>query len=145
VGGTEDHDMWIRIAARFPFIALDQVFYRFRLVLTSLSHQPQKQQASTRRVLQKAKANPHIVQPFWGWREPKAIYLYQSAMTYSIAEHHSKAFFLASCSIFCSPRLSSGHAPPFPLLARTRFIWSHLNLIIRNYPRPSSISFPRMM
>jgi glycosyltransferase involved in cell wall biosynthesis len=141
VGGAEDRDMWIRIAARFHFIALDQVFYRFRLVLTSLSHQPQKQQAATRRVLQKAKANPHIVQPFWVWRESKAIYLYQSAMTYSMAEHHSKAFFLAICSIFYWPWLSAGRTPPFPLLARMRFILSHLILIIRKYGRTSALSF----
>lgn len=130
VGGAEDRDMWIRIAARYHFILLDQVFYRFRLVATSLSHQPHKQEIVTKRVLEKARNNPEIVQPFWVWRESAAVQLYQSAMNYSMAGQYGKALGLALQSVWLWPWLSGDHRPAWPPLARLRFLLRHLQFLL---------------
>ncbi len=136
VGGAEDRDMWIRVAARHRFILLDQVFYRFRLVANSLSHQPERQGVVSKRVLAKARRNPDVSLPAWIWRESDAVQLYQSAMNYSMAGQHGRALKQALHSFFTWPWLGGDYRPALPALARLRFIIRHLQFLLLPRKKP---------
>ncbi len=129
-GGAEDRDMWIRIASRHRILLIDTYLYKYRLHMTSLSHNPDRQHRVTRFVLAKAKTNPEIALPWWVWRESCAVQEYQSAMNYSMAGRYSRALCHVILSIYNWPMLGTHYEPSFPFLARGRFLLRHLQFLI---------------
>ena len=82
LAASEDRDMWIRVAARHAVYRLNRVVLWNRCHGVQMSRHAERQTASVRRVLAKARANPDLRGRIScaTWRQADAVCAYQEAL-----------------------------------------------------------------
>ena len=125
--GSEDRDMWIRIAAGHRIFMLGQRLVRKRQHTVNMSSNTERQMASMRRTLGKAKASGVVSRwnlPFWG--HVSSVYHMQGAMMFKEGGDKGGAWRELLKSFVCCPWPCSHREAGLPPLFRLRCLtrWS---------------------
>lgn len=120
---SEDRDMWIRVAARYPVALLDRLVLLRRHHGTNMSLASVQQTTAIEQVLSKAFANPDLSLTPADRRLARAICYYQSALMHADAGNDDIAFRQMLRSIMTAP-LGSRQDAAIPPWSRLRGLGS---------------------